>query len=421
MQSPLIPEDESLRLAALRELGILDTPSEERFDQITATVKLLFDAPIVLVSLVDEKRQWFKSRQGLDAFEIARDISFCGHTILGDDVFVVEDALQDPRFQDNPLVTGEPCIRFYAGAPLSGLNGLKLGTLCVIDRKPREFDQRMRAQLRGLAQWAERELNLAGEISLVAARIQLEKMKHEFISTVSHELRTPLTSILGSLALIAGGVAGTLSVQTRPLIEVAHRNAQRLTRLINDILDIDKIESGQMQFNLCAQELTPIVRQAIEANRSYAEQYGVEFVLAHELPGARSEVDSDRLNQVLANLLSNAAKFSPAKTEVTVVIERRQGSIRIAVSDRGPGIPPEFRSRIFQKFSQSDASDTRQKGGTGLGLSIAKALVEQMKGGIGFDSSPQSGTTFFVDLPEARAPELAKNNGRGIGKIEDHP
>lgn len=440
MQVPAIPEDETRRLAALCELGVLDTPPEERFDRITATARLLFDVPIVLVSLIDEKRQWFKSRQGLDACETARDISFCGHAILGNDVFVVEDTRQDPRFLDNPLVTGEPCIRFYAGAPLANPDGMKLGTLCVIDRKPREFGPRMRALLRGLGQWAERELNLAGEVSLVAARFEsklrlaavqeiardtaergkVERMQREFISTVSHEFRTPLTSIMGSLALIAGGAAGSLPAQSLPLIEVAHRNAQRLVRIINDILDTGKIESGEMHFILRAQELMPVIRQVIEANRSHAEQSGVGLVLAHELPGARAEVDSDRLNQVLTILISNAARFAPAATDVTVAVERRQESIRISVSDRGPGIPAEFQSRIFQKFSQADASDTRQKGGIGLGLSIAKAIVERMRGGIGFDTAPESGTTFFVDLPESRAPGTGENNRRRFGKIRDH-
>ncbi|MGX5835974.1 sensor domain-containing diguanylate cyclase [Aeromonas piscicola] len=158
MQTPVVPENERLRLDALRRLAVLDTPAEERFDRITRMARNMFDVPIALVSLVDENRQWFKSCCGLPVLETSRDISFCGHAILGETLFVVEDASQDPRFADNPLVTGEPHIRFYAGHPLGVGNGLKLGTLCIIDRKPRIFGQREKSLLSDLASMVESEL-----------------------------------------------------------------------------------------------------------------------------------------------------------------------------------------------------------------------------------------------------------------------
>lgn len=158
MQSPVVPDNEPLRLDALRRLAILDSPAEERFDRITRMARNMFDVPIALVSLVDENRQWFKSCCGLPVLETPRDISFCGHAILGEELFVVEDAAQDPRFSDNPLVTGEPHIRFYAGHPLEVGNGLKLGTLCIIDSKPRGFSPRDQALLADLASMVESEL-----------------------------------------------------------------------------------------------------------------------------------------------------------------------------------------------------------------------------------------------------------------------
>ncbi|MBL0563273.1 sensor domain-containing diguanylate cyclase [Aeromonas hydrophila] len=158
MQTPVVPENERQRLDALRSLALLDTPAEERFDRLTRMARNMFDVPIALVSLVDENRQWFKSCCGLSVLETSRDISFCGHAILGDALFVVEDASQDPRFADNPLVTGEPYIRFYAGHPLDVGNGLKLGTLRIIDCKPRVFGQREQALLSDLASMAESEL-----------------------------------------------------------------------------------------------------------------------------------------------------------------------------------------------------------------------------------------------------------------------
>jgi diguanylate cyclase (GGDEF)-like protein len=158
LKEPSIPETEALRLATLKSLNVLDTPPEERFDRVTRMAKRMFRVPIALVSIVDEDRQWFKSRQGLDACETPRNISFCGHAILGDDIFLVTNALQDERFADNPLVAGDPNIRFYAGCPLKAGDGQKLGTLCIIDSEPREFDQEDATALRDLASMVEDEL-----------------------------------------------------------------------------------------------------------------------------------------------------------------------------------------------------------------------------------------------------------------------
>ncbi|MFL5805062.1 MAG: ATP-binding protein [Roseiflexaceae bacterium] len=232
-------------------------------------------------------------------------------------------------------------------------------------------------------------------------RKRIERLKDEFVATVSHELRTPLTSIRGALGLIAGGVTGEIPAQTMAMIEIARTNSERLLRLINDFLDIEKIEAGKMAFTLWPLQIMPLVEQAIAANRAYGEQFGVIFVLEHVAPGATIATDSDRLMQVLNNLLSNAAKFSPPGGTVYVAVACREGTLRIGVRDRGPGIPAEFRSRIFQKFAQADSSDTRQKGGTGLGLSIAKAIVERLGGQIGYETELSVGTTFYVDLPLA--------------------
>ena len=238
----------------------------------------------------------------------------------------------------------------------------------------------------------------------ITERMKIERMKSEFISTVSHELRTPLTSIRGSLSLIAGGVVGELPTAAKPLVDIAHKNSERLILLVNDILDMEKIEAGKMEFEMQPVELVPLLKQALEGNRAYAEQYKVRYVLENEfadkLAGAMVKVDRNRLMQVLANLLSNAAKFSPAGGKVSVSVEHFGERIRVAVKDRGPGIPDEFRDRIFQKFAQADSSDTRKKGGTGLGLSITKAIVEQMGGSIGFDSQPNVQTVFYVEFPE---------------------
>lgn len=231
---------------------------------------------------------------------------------------------------------------------------------------------------------------------------RIDRMKSEFVSTVSHELRTPLTSIRGSLGLITGGVAGVLPEKARSLVEIAKNNCERLIRLINDILDSEKIESGKMQFDLRPMEVLPLLEQALADNQGFAAQHKVKLVLQAPRQALRVNVDSDRLLQVMTNLLSNAIKFSPADGTVRVLLGRHAGRVRVEVSDDGPGIPEEFRARIFQKFSQADSSDTRQKGGTGLGLNIVKAMVERMEGSIAFASRLNVGTTFYFELPEWR-------------------
>jgi PAS domain S-box-containing protein len=231
---------------------------------------------------------------------------------------------------------------------------------------------------------------------------RIDRMKSEFVSTVSHELRTPLTSIRGSLGLILGGIAGVLPDKARGLVEIAKNNCERLIRLINDILDSEKIESGKMQFELRPLDLLPLLEQALADNQGFAAQHKVTLVLQAPRQPLRVNVDSDRLLQVMTNLLSNAIKFSPAEGKVRVLLGRHAGRVRVEVGDDGPGIPDEFRKRIFQKFSQADSSDTRQKGGTGLGLNIVKAMLERMEGSIAFDSRVNVGTTFYFELPEWR-------------------
>ena len=227
-------------------------------------------------------------------------------------------------------------------------------------------------------------------------RREIDRIKNEFIRTVSHELRTPLTAIHGSLGAMAQGVGGELPAKTKAFIDIAYKNSARLVRLINDFLDLEKMEAGRTEFQLEPVDLMPIIEQALEANRAFAERHSVKFVLTESLPGARVNADSDRLTQVITNLLSNAAKFSPSKSAVEVSVRGDESMVRVSVRDHGPGISPEFQGRIFQKFAQADQSD---KKGTGLGLSISKSIIDRMGGKIGFVSPPGEGATFFFELP----------------------
>ncbi|WP_419895840.1 ATP-binding response regulator [Roseomonas sp. USHLN139] len=233
----------------------------------------------------------------------------------------------------------------------------------------------------------------------VTERHRLDALKSEFVSTVSHELRTPLTSIRASLGLVMGGVVGQLPPQARDLLDIAHKNSERLVLLVNDILDIEKIGSGRLDFQRERTSARQLLAQAVAANRAYGSQFGVEFLLEEEGPDAQIYADVQRIQQVLANLLSNAAKFSPRDGKVVVGLAVDAGNVTFSVRDFGRGIPEAFRGRIFQRFAQADSSDARQKGGTGLGLSISKAIIEHHAGTIGFEDAEGGGTRFFFSLP----------------------
>lgn len=238
----------------------------------------------------------------------------------------------------------------------------------------------------------------------VTERIRMEHIKNEFISVVSHELRTPLTSIRGSLSLVMGGVTGELPEKTREMLEIANNNTERLLSIINQILDIEKIESGELVYKHQTVEIMPLIEQAIAGNSGYAHQFEVHFELGERTEGAMVRADPDRLMQVLNNLMSNAVKFSHKGDAVELGATRRGERIRVYITDHGPGIPEAFQSKLFDKFAQWDASDTRAVSGTGLGLSIAKGIVEQHGGQIGFETQVGRGSTFYFELPELGTP-----------------
>lgn len=774
-----LPANEAERVELLDQLGILDTPRERKYDDLAQLAMAICATPIAVITLIDTERQWFKTCLGLDGNETSRDIAFCAHALLQpQELLVVEDTLLDPRFADNPQVTGEPYIRFYAGAPLEMEPGLAMGTLCVVDYVPRQLDSTQLYALRLLAnqvvqllqlhqrseelriqaeqfqmlsnsapiligqldrdlryvfcnhkyrkwfgldpqtligktpqevmgekylpqyhqnlsrclagervhyeqlvndryldinyvpiirgeqvaglftlatditqqklqqralekerenlaavirganvgtwhwnvqtgevlanerwagllgydleeiqpvsvdtwldlthpddlptarslleshfnnqldyydckfrmrhrdgywiwvhsrgqitsrtpegspEWmsgthtditlAEESLHLIAEnekklaalynsspvaialnrltdgefleanpefyrmlgytpeefaglsywditpreyestemqqleslhsngrygpyekhfihregywiavllngvliespegekqiwsiIQDITERKRIEKMKNDFVSAVSHELRTPLTSISGSLGLVINGLVGDVAPKAMDMLKIAHKNSQRLTLLINDLLDMEKLAVGKMDFNMQTQLLLPIIEQSLDANRAYANHLGVNLSLHSRTGAVMVNVDAQRLQQVMANFLSNAAKFSPPDGTVETLVDMDGECVRISVVDHGPGISDEFRARIFQKFSQADASSSRQRGGTGLGLAISKELVERMQGEIGFQSQPGQGATFFMKFPIAQPLSFSANHQR---------
>ncbi|MCH8497853.1 MAG: PAS domain-containing protein [Marinobacter sp.] len=240
----------------------------------------------------------------------------------------------------------------------------------------------------------------------ISERKRVERLQNEFISTVSHELRTPLTAIRGSLGLLQSGATGGLPETADNMVALAAKNCERLSLLINDLLDMEKLLAGKMQFDFEEVPLSMLLSAAVAETEHYATQYGVKLVLEQPAQDAQVRVDKARFQQVMANLISNAVKFSPPDGVVRIAGSSGARRVCVAVQDQGPGIPDVFRGRIFQKFAQADASDSKSKGGTGLGLAITKELVEQMAGRVDFESQPGQGTTFFVWLPLAGIQEV---------------
>ena len=509
MKKPDPHSREVERLLALESYDVLDTQAEDAFDDIVQLAAHICGTPIALVSLVDEGRQWFKARVGLAAPETPRDVAFCAHAIHRPEVMVVEDARDDERFHDNPLVTGDPNVVFYAGAPLVTDDGLPLGTLCVIDEKPHRLDGKQRlalaalsrqvmrlleararnleladahralalseAHFRVLTEVAEegvalvqhgrvidcntaleqilgrqrseligmepsqvvvptestrvarkiregeqgsydtwirrpngtqlpvrvtaRQLDEQTRVTLIRDRTeeeQLDRLKDQLISTISHELRTPLTSIRGALGLVDGGAAGELTERAAQMVRIAKRNSDRLARLVDQILDAERLRSGHLSIDMAPHRPVALVEEAVE-DLGQASRLEIDDTLPAE---ARVHVDGDRIVQVLTNLLANAFKHGPDDAPVTVRLRPGEDdAVRFEIIDRGPGIPLEDRARLFQRFTQLDATDARAKGGSGLGLAISKALVDAHDGEVGVACPPDGGCVFWFELP----------------------
>jgi PAS domain S-box-containing protein len=510
------------RLAALRELAIVDTPPEERFDRITRLAARVLDVPCACIAFVDADREWHKSQVGIDVTEVARPDSLCNHAIGGGATLVVPDVATDPRFADKPMVAKEG-LRFYAAEPVRAHGGEVVGALCVAGRQPRDLAAEERADLRALAGTIETELRavdlrhalaaqreseeiiqtilrasvtevvgfdsggritfanpaatttlgwsleeMLGEIghdlfhhshpdgshypreecpmsrvlregevvhlddvfwrrdgssfpveSLTAPlkregdivgavttfhdirdRREIDKLKDEFASVMSHELRTPLTSIRASLGLLADTEG--LPPEAVRLVATGLANAERLERILNDILDLERLESGAMKLELRDHDVAALVDGATRLVEPAAVAAGVE--LRVNVRPSKVRGDADRIVQALSKLIANAIDHSPRGAAVTVFAVPEDDRVVFSVIDRGRGIPSRLHGSIFERFTQGDGSDTRERGGAGLGLAIVRGIVESHGGRVWLDSEPGRGSTFAVALPRASDP-----------------
>ncbi len=402
------PDDDQARVRELMSYDILDTPPEELYDELVCIAAQMLDMPIALVSLVDDDRQWFKSRVGLDAEQTSRDVSFCTHALLQDKTLRVPNALEDERFADSPLVVDEPRIRSYYGAPLKNPRGHTLGTLCVIDQRPRVLSDESCELLELLARQVSRALELrrAGLEAREAAERELlaKKTQSAFLASMSHELRTPLSAIIGFTSILKRNKPRNLEDHQLDYLARIRTSGDYLLRLVNDILDLSKVEAGRMEVNCEPTDLITLVDGILVELEGREKKVPLQF----ERPdGVLPPVvaDAHRLRQVVINLAVNAIKFTEKGViELRLITNDQDVPIRIDVVDTGSGIPPEEQAKIFERHGQAKA--TKAKAGSwGLGLFLSGQLCELMGFSLAVASEVEVGTTFSVMLdPSAPKP-----------------
>ena len=396
MKAAPLPQNEDERLAELLSYDVLDTEAEQLFDDLTALASQICETPIALISLIDPNRQWFKSRVGLDAEETSRDIAFCSHAILQSDVFEIPNATLDPRFHDNPLVTGAPDIRFYAGAPLITPSGHAIGTLCAIDSKPRKLTETQKASLQTLSK------SVVAHLELKRKNRELERtsqFKSDFLSYVSHEIRTPLNAI-NTFSQLLEGEAQKLNLPssfTTPLSHVS-QSGERLLEIVNSVLDIKQIEAGKMRVMPRAVNTKDFFTHLFSLTKIRAEDSGIVFSTSidNAMPDSLF-FDDTKFGQVALNLLSNAIKFTNHGKSVKAQVKYKSGKVIFNVIDQGIGMSDDDQKRLFTPFERME--NARQISGTGLGLNISKRLVELMDGSIKVSSKLNHGTRISVTLP----------------------
>ncbi|MEJ5978415.1 GAF domain-containing sensor histidine kinase [Novosphingobium sp. PS1R-30] len=358
----------------------------------------------IVVELRDGDQLTYAAASGTSASQLGLRLplnaSLSGLSILTGEPQHCLDSHQDGRV--NRAACDRVGLRSMIVVPIPH-NGQTVGVLKYHASEPHAYDEEDMLIAHLLVGPIAVGFSSIAEADAIRAKVDLQtviRLKAELVSNISHELRTPVTAIAGSLALLKGGTAGELPKPAVPLVDIAARNAERLTSLVNDLLDMDRIEQGRLSINLAPVDLSVLLRTVIEENAPFAARTAVALVLDVPPRPVSVETDPMRLAQAVTNLLSNAAKFSPAGSDVQVslTIDGRRALIR--VSDSGPGIPKDFRSRLFDRFSQATRPrDDVQVAGTGLGLAITKGIVEQLGGSIRLDESVTQGATFEIALP----------------------
>lgn len=395
ISAPLYPE-EKIRIQELLKYEVLDTEDEKAFDELTQLASEICATPISLISLVDNDRQWFKSRVGLDAPQTDRSIAFCSHAILQDDVLEVENATLDERFHDNPLVTGAPDIRFYAGAPLVTPDGYPLGTLCVIDQKEKKLTDFQKRALKTLANQVISQL----ELRLQPRRQErLNKDREKFYAVLAHDIKSPFNGILNLSRIMSENSESMTKEKITQLSTEILNSSVTLYQVIDEILQWSQTRLNQNTVHLEPVNILKAAEETKDLVKDGLRIKGVDLNLkiSHDVSVMADEV---LLKTVIRNLLMNAIKYTPASSEVVISVEDRGKDFCISVCDQGAGIPRELKSKLFDKAVGSKKG-TAGELGHGLGLSLAGDFIRMLKGSIAVDTSYTKGAKVDVILEKA--------------------
>ena len=395
-------ERERARLAALHALRILDTPDDERFDRITRVAAQVCGVPTALITLIDADRQWAKSVHGAGPREMAREHSFCSHDLEEPAALIVPDATADPRFRENPLVTVDGGLRFYAGVVVRSADGYPLGRLCVLDSEAHVPDKARVRALQDLAAWVELELHAGAVPGPVpdAGADALARMQERFITVAAHELRTPLTLIRGFSEELLDPASEPLSREQTAAAEAIARGADRLQALVDDLLLVLELDAGRVSVKPVAVDVEALVARLCEDAGERAAQAGVTLV-AQVAPGAAVTADPARVHQAVGAVLRNAIDWSPRGGTVRVAARVEGAEVRIAVADEGPGLPAGEYGALGRRFRRLRGTDPRE--GAGLGLTIARAITELHGGRISAAPARGGGARLEIALPALAA------------------
>lgn len=395
--------DDAQRLSALRDYRVLDSAPEEAFENIAQLVSSIFGAPIALVSLVDEHRQWFKAKVGLQMSETPIAHSFCAHAILGDRPLVVEDALTDPRFATNPLVTDDPRVRFYCGVPMRTPEGHGLGTLCILDRQPRTISAEQLSALEMLAHQVEIELEIRRRLMLLEEALSHQRKEHRakelLAAMVVHDLRSPLTTIVLLTSLL-----GVTTEAGREHLADLLAEAEHMRRMLTDMLDVCLQDLGQLRLRRSRFTVQTIVRRVEERMIRFARQRDQKVAVHVPEAPLEIEADSEIFDRLLTNLILNAMQHGPADQLITITIKPSGiGGVRGEVCDQGALIPAEEGVKLFLPFDTIKRPPRSGTQGYGLGLAFCRLAAEAHGGAIGVSPGHPSGNCFHFELPGVAA------------------
>ena len=395
MVKPVIPENETQRLAQLEQYDILDSFSEKDYDDITLLAATICGTPISMITLVDEKRQWFLSKRGMDASETEREYAFCAHALnTPNEILIVPDSRKDKRFEDNPLVTGDPHVIFYTGVPLINPQGFALGTLCVIDHKPRHLNEQ---QLNALSVLSKQVMNLLEmrkmNIALKKTRGELEtrnKELEQFASVLSHDIKSPLTTILIAKQLLQGQKRNHFSETDLNALNIIQKSAEKINSLVNGVLDY--YQNDSLKNNVEEINLTEMLASIISVLPP-----GKKCEIKYPENGSVIVLNKTQLEQIFSNLLNNSIRYNDKDIiKINIDFSEDKGYYIFSVADNGIGIEKDDREKIFNLFTT--LSNEEYEKGYGIGLSTVKKIVERNSGTINIDSEVGKGTTFTFTI-----------------------